>query len=71
MANEIFGYLVLAGHAVSYDEDDTDEFEDDMDDEPEMPFPIPTLSQWSMIVLALLLIVTGLWVQRRRRKVGA
>jgi len=72
-AGELFGWMDLAGHAVSYTDslEDINEFEEFMGTVEPMPKPppvIPSLTPYGMIILLVLLIISGLWVWRAKRR---
>ncbi len=74
---DVFGYLVLAGHGINFscDQASVNNFINQVlgtinNPRPELPVPgapIPTVSEWGLIVLALLLLTAGMIVLRRRR----
>jgi hypothetical protein len=68
-AGDLLGWLVLAGHGVSYGTSDVAEFEEHMATVPEMPLPpnVPTVNEWGLIVLTALLLGAAVVIFRRRR----
>jgi hypothetical protein len=71
-AGQQFGWLILAGHGMSYSQGEQGDFEDFMAQVEEMPIPgIPTLTPYGLIILLLLLVGAGLWIWRRRRTATA
>jgi len=69
-ADDVFGYLVLAGHGISFDTTDVAEFDSIMAQQEEMPIPpIPTLTEWGLIIFGVVLLGFITWVFLRRRQV--
>jgi hypothetical protein len=69
-ADDIVGYMVLAGLGVGYTDAylDTSEFQGFMEQQEEMRLPaVPSLDMHGVILLLLLLVVSGLWIWRRER----
>ncbi|HWR83528.1 MAG TPA: hypothetical protein VN285_09510 [Candidatus Deferrimicrobium sp.] len=80
-AGDLLGYLVLAGHGISYNANKQaglSEFLQIMNDhlaaDGEMPLPgqVPVLTEWGMIIVCFLLLGSAVWVTvRLRRRVVA
>ena len=71
-AGETFGYMTLFGWAPSFGVGDLTEYDMIMESVPEMPLPwdIPTLTPYGMVVLLLILIIASLMILRRKSTVA-